>query len=47
MRLFVDRRLLHRSAGLGFRELEVVSADAPVVFRAGRRRPPPAPLGSA
>jgi hypothetical protein len=37
MRLFVDRRLLHRSVALGFRELEAVSADAPVVLRDGRR----------
>jgi hypothetical protein len=37
MRLCVDRRLLHRSIALGFRELEAVSADSPVVFRDGRR----------
>src|ERR1700722_6549049 len=37
MRLCVDRRLLHRSIALGFRELEAASADAPGVFRGGPR----------
>jgi hypothetical protein len=37
MRLCVDRRLLHRSIALGFRELEAASADTPVVLREGRR----------
>ena len=37
MRLCVDRRLLHRSIALGFREMEAVSAGAPVALRDGRR----------
>ena len=37
LRLHIDRRLLHRSIVLGFRELQIVSADAPVVLRDDRR----------
>ena len=37
IRLATDRRLLARAARLGFRELEVRAADAPVVCRDGRR----------
>ena len=35
--MFVDRRLLHRSVALGFREVRAASADAPVVFHQRRR----------
>ncbi len=35
--LCIDRRHLHRSITLGFRELQAVSADAPVVLRDDRR----------
>jgi hypothetical protein len=44
MRLCVDRRLLHQSVALGFRELEAVSADAPGVLREGCRRRLSVPL---
>jgi hypothetical protein len=37
VRLCTPRRLLHRALTLGFRELVVVSADAPLVCRDGRR----------
>jgi hypothetical protein len=37
MLLHIDRRLLHRAVALGFRELEAVDADTPVVVRDRRR----------
>ncbi len=37
MLLHIDRRLLHRAVALGFRELEAVDAETPVVFRQQRR----------
>jgi hypothetical protein len=37
MLLHLDRRLLHRAVAMGFRELEAVDADTPVMFRDRRR----------